>query len=155
MVYGKVREKVCSEREIQNMSSAEEDAKDDEWRAGADDTAPVLSYVFIKANIRNHNAQFKYMNDWKGPEVQLSPVAHMLAFYEGFLSFISDLDPSLKTKDGVFISNYTIYKGLEQGLEKVLTPHICEFRSSNDEVYSFRAGQLLKRLFTQLCRFLP
>jgi len=117
-------------REIQGRSSAEEDTKDDEWRAGADDTAPVLSYLFIKANIRNHNAQFKYMNDWKAPDVQLSPVSHILAFYEGFLSFISDLDPSLKTNDGVFISNYTIYKGLERGLEK-------EVFNGNNDVHSF------------------
>jgi hypothetical protein len=52
----------------------------------------------------------------------------VLAFYDGFLSFILDLDPSLKSKDGVFISNYTLYKDLEHGLEKEL---------ADADIYSF------------------
>jgi hypothetical protein len=73
----------------QTGSYTEEDAlEDSEWQPGADDATPVETYVFIKAQIRNHHAQFKYITDWKDENVRLLPVSHLITFYEGFLNFI-------------------------------------------------------------------
>ncbi len=116
-----VRQHRAANRRIEKEKKGgytEADAQEDEeWQPGAEDATPVETYVFIKAKIRNHHSQFKYINDWKDDSVRLHPVSHLITFYEGFLNFIEDLDPSLKNRDGIFISNYTITKDFERAIE--------------------------------------
>jgi hypothetical protein len=103
----------------QNRTYTESDQEEDEaWQPGADDVTSVYSYVFLRARIRNNHAQFHYINDWKDHDVINQPVVHLITFYEGFLSFVMDLDPNLKTEEGQFISTYTISKSLERGVER-------------------------------------
>jgi hypothetical protein len=92
--------------------------EDDNWQAGADDVTSVYSFVFTRARIRNHHAQFHYVNDWKDHIVVQQAVVHLITFYEGFPSFVYDLDPNLKTEEGQLISTYTISKSLERGVQK-------------------------------------
>ncbi|KAL0488323.1 hypothetical protein AKO1_008762, partial [Acrasis kona] len=97
----------------------EQDREEDEnFQPGADDSTSVYSYVFMRARVRNHHAQFQYINDWRDQEVTSQPVSHLIAFYEGFLTFVMGLDHNLKTEDGQFISTYSISKSLERGIEK-------------------------------------
>jgi hypothetical protein len=98
--------------------TASDQEEDENWQPGADDVTSVYSYVFLRARIRNHHAQFYYINDWKDHEVINQPVVHLITFYEGFLSFVMDLDPNLRTEEGQFISTYTISKSLERGVER-------------------------------------
>jgi hypothetical protein len=90
--------------------------QDEQWQPGADDFVGVYSFVFLRSNVRNHHAQFHYVNDWRHDETNSQPVAHLLTFYEGFLEFVSDLDPNLKTEEGEFISTHTIAKSVERAI---------------------------------------
>jgi hypothetical protein len=108
------------EKEKQNGYSEEDALEDENWQPGADDATPVMTYIFIKCQIRNHHAQFKYINDWKDESVSFQPVSHAITFYEGFLSFIEDLDPSLKNSNEVYISIYSMTKELERAIDRVI-----------------------------------
>ncbi|KAL0476889.1 ARC3 [Acrasis kona] len=92
--------------------------EDDSWQPGADDCVGVYSYVFLKSRVRNHYAQFHYINDWMHEEMHSQPVAHTLAFYEGFLEYVKDLDPNLVTEEGEFVNVQTIARSLERSIQK-------------------------------------
>jgi hypothetical protein len=110
--------KLMFERQ-QKEYTDEEREEDENWQAGADDVTSVYSYVFVRSKIRNHLAQFHYINDWKDNETMMQPVVHLITFYEGFSTFVQDLDPNLKTEDGQLISSFVITKSLERGVERV------------------------------------
>jgi hypothetical protein len=80
----------------------EKDALEDQgWQPGADDMTPIEVYIFIKSQIQNHYAQFKYISDWKDRSVQNLPVLHFISFYEGLISYIesSEFPESILTPD--------------------------------------------------------
>lgn len=71
---------------------SEEDALEDEnWQPGADNVTGIETFVFIKSKLRNHYAQFKYINDWKDNNIMLQPVSHLITFYERFLKFVEGM----------------------------------------------------------------
>jgi hypothetical protein len=103
-----------SQRESEDKKQEEMDL---EWHPDAEDSISVFTYIFSKASIMNHTAQFQFINDWKTDGIMMDPVSHMIPFYEGFLSYIRELDPSVSDRDGILISNFTISRELEQSIE--------------------------------------
>jgi len=96
--------------------NAELEKRCEEWQAGADDITSVYSYIFCKSNLDNFTATFHYVNDWKSEQVNFDPVSHIIRFYEGFLSYIADIDPNI-LQDGQFISKYSLTNSLEASIE--------------------------------------
>jgi hypothetical protein len=76
------------EKEKSGMYTEKDALEDSNWEAGADDDTSVRVYVFIKSQVRNHHAQFKYINDWKDYSLETNPVLHLITFYEGFLIYM-------------------------------------------------------------------
>ncbi|KAF0971889.1 hypothetical protein FDP41_009585 [Naegleria fowleri] len=96
--------------------NAELEKRCEEWQAGADDVTSVYSYIFSKSSIDNFTATFHYVNDWKSEQVNFDPVSHIIRFYEGYLSYIQDIDPNI-LHDGQFISKYSLTSSLESAIE--------------------------------------
>jgi hypothetical protein len=74
--------------------------------------APIYFYVLILSDITNHHANYYFINDWKmkyiNEEMISNPVYSTITFFLGFLDQVMDLDPNLKSSDGVFISKIEI-----------------------------------------------
>ncbi|KAG2383688.1 hypothetical protein C9374_004359 [Naegleria lovaniensis] len=96
--------------------NAELEKRCEEWQAGADDVTSVYSYIFSKSSIDNFTATFHYVNDWKSEQVNFDPVSHIIRFYEGYLSYIQDIDPNI-LHEGQFISKYSLTSSLESAIE--------------------------------------
>jgi len=101
---------MCTEEE-----ELQKEKEDQNWEPSADDYTGVALYVYMKANIRNHHAQYHYINHYSDS----STAAGVLQLYEGVLKYIDDLDPALHTKTGALISAYSLSVSLDDAFHYV------------------------------------
>ncbi|KAL0483239.1 phosphatidylinositol 4-phosphate 5-kinase [Acrasis kona] len=94
-----------------------ESEKQDPWQPGADDLTSIYTFVFVKARINDHHSLYHYISDWRDASVTLLPVSHIINFYEGFLTYIKELDVHLINENGEFISCYMIGRIMMQNIE--------------------------------------
>jgi hypothetical protein len=97
-------------------------ANDHQVAISADDTAPVMTYVFAKSEITNHCAYSQYLFNWKSGFIDIDNPNHpFLTGYMGFPDYILELTLPSKNKRDVLVSTKQLCTKIEKTLWE-LTP---------------------------------